>query len=312
MPISLLSRALRIGSRGSRLARAQTARVCDLLQREGIACEPIFITTTGDRILDRPLADIGGKGLFTKELDTALLSGEIDLAVHSMKDVPAPLPPGTRIGAVLPREDARDAFVSLKADSLCALPIGARVGTSSVRRVAQLRRARSDLEIVPLRGNVDTRLAKLDGGAFDAAILAHAGLKRLGLDDRATALLPIADWLPALSQGIIGIQLRDDDDEVANAIAPLTDRATSIAIACERAFQLALDGTCRSPIAGHATFSDGRLAFRGEVLAPDGLDFVSAEFVCDLADKEKEIVDAETAGRNAGLEIGPCASAWLS
>jgi hydroxymethylbilane synthase len=309
MPISFLSRALRIGSRGSRLAHVQTACVCELLQREGIACETIFITTSGDRILDRPLAEIGGKGLFTKELDAALLRGEIDLAVHSMKDVPAPLPPGTRIGAVLPREDARDAFVSLKAASLDALHTCARVGTSSVRRVAQLRRARPDVEIVPLRGNVDTRLAKLEAGAFDAAILAHAGLKRLGLEDRATSLLPIADWLPALSQGIIGIQMRDEDDEVANAIAPLNDRATSIAIACERAFQLALDGTCRSPIAGHATLSDGRLAFHGEVLAPDGSDSVATEIVCDLTDNE--IAEAEAAGQNAGLKIKSRAEAWL-
>jgi hydroxymethylbilane synthase len=301
---------LRIGSRGSRLARAQTESVRALLPREGIACEPIFITTSGDRVLDRPLAEIGGKGLFTKELDAALLRNEIDLAVHSMKDVPAPLPPGTRIGAVLPREDARDAFVSSKANSLGALPIGARVGTSSVRRIAQLLRARSGLEIVPLRGNVDTRLAKLEAGAFDAAILAHAGLKRLGLDNRATSLLPFADWLPALSQGIIGIQIRDDDDEVANAIAPLNDSATAIAIACERGFQLALDGTCRSPIAGHATFSNGRLAFRGEVLAPDGLDFVATEFVCDLG--VDEIAGAEEAGRDAGAQIKPRARAWLS
>jgi hydroxymethylbilane synthase len=310
MPVSFLSRVLRIGSRGSRLAHAQTEIVRDLIKREGIACETIFITTSGDRILDRPLAEIGGKGLFTKELDAALLRGEIDLAVHSMKDVPAPLPPGTRLGAMLSREDARDAFVSSKAASLDALPTGARVGTSSVRRIAQIRRARPDLEIVPLRGNVDTRLAKLDSGAFDAAILAHAGLKRLGLEDRATSLLPISNWLPALSQGIIGIQIRDDDDEVATAVAPLNDGTTAIAIACERAFQLALDGSCRSPIAGNATFSDGHLSFRGEVLAPDGKDFVATEFVCDL--DSNEIAEAEAAGRDAGAKIKPRAKSWLS
>jgi len=310
MPDFNLTRMVRLGSRGSRLARAQTELVRAALERQGIACETHFITTSGDRIQDRPLADIGGKGLFTRELDAALLAGEIDLAVHSMKDVPAPVPAGTRIGAVLAREDARDAFVSSKAMSLDALAEGARIGTSSVRRVAQIRRARPNLEIVPLRGNVDTRLAKLDAGTFDAAILAFAGLKRLGLEHRATSLMPIDDWLPALSQGIIGMQIRDGDEHVSTAIAPLNDQATSIAIACERGFQLALDGTCRSPIAGHATYSDGRLAFRGEVIAPDGFDFVAMEFVCDL--RGGDIAAAEAAGRNAGLEIKPRALGWLA
>jgi hydroxymethylbilane synthase len=310
MSNSNLTRVLRLGSRGSRLARAQTEIVRAQLAREGVSCETVFIATTGDRIQDRPLADIGGKGLFTRELDAALLSGDIDLAVHSMKDVPAPLPAGARMGAVLPREDARDVFVSSQAKSLDALPKGARVGTSSVRRVAQLRRARPDLEIVPLRGNVDTRLAKLERGDFDAAILAFAGLKRLGLTARATSLLPTTDWLPALSQGIIGVQIRDGDQDVSNAVAALNDHATSIAIACERAFQLALDGSCRSPIAGNATFSDGRLAFRGEVLAPDGSDHVATEFVCELGDDE--ITQAEAAGRNAGLSIKPRALGWLA
>jgi hydroxymethylbilane synthase len=304
-----IARVLRIGSRGSRLARAQAESVRDLLGREGIACEMVFITTSGDRVIDKPLAEIGGKGLFTKELDSALLRGEIDLAVHSMKDVPAPLPPGTKIAAVLPREDARDAFVSSQAPSLDLLPRGARIGTSSVRRVAQLRRARPDLEIIPLRGNVDTRLARLDSGAFDALILAYAGLKRLGLQGRATSLLPIESWLPALSQGIIGIQIREGDDDVASAIAPLNDEPSAIAMACERAFQLALDGSCRSPIAGHATFSNGRLAFRGEVLAPDGSDFVATEFVCDL--HGGRLSEAESAGRKAGLEIRARARRWL-
>jgi hydroxymethylbilane synthase len=310
MPDHHVTRVLRLGSRGSRLARAQTEIVCAALEREGIAGETIFITTSGDRVQDRSLAEIGGKGLFTKELEAALLGGEIDLAVHSMKDVPAPLATGTRIGAVLAREDARDAFVSWRAPALDRLDKGAKIGTSSVRRMAQLRRARPDLEIVPLRGNVDTRLAKLDSGAFDAAILAHAGLKRLGLEHRATSLLPIAAWLPALSQGIIGLQIREDDNYVSEAIAPLNDKETAIAIACERAFQLALDGSCRSPIAGHATFAGGRLAFRGEVIAPDGSDSVATEFVCNLIDNE--IAGAETAGRNGGLKIKPRAQAWLA
>ncbi len=310
MPDPHVTRVLRLGSRGSRLARAQTEIVRLQLAGEGVACETIFITTSGDRIQDRSLAEIGGKGLFTKELEAALFAGDIDLAVHSMKDVPAPLPPGTRLGAVLAREDAREAFVSSQAPALAQLAKGAKIGTSSVRRMAQLRRARPDLEIVPLRGNVDTRLAKLDSGAFDAAILAYAGLKRLGLESRATSLFSVADWLPALSQGIIGIQIRDDDRAVANALAPLNDKATSIVIACERAFQLALDGSCRSPIAGHATFADGRLTFRGEVIAPDGSDSVATEFVCNLTGNE--IAGAERAGRDAGLAIKPRAQEWLA
>jgi hydroxymethylbilane synthase len=176
--------------------------------------------------------------------------------------------------------------------------------------MAQLRRARPDLEIIPLRGNVDTRLAKLDSGAFDAAILAYAGLKRLGLEDRATSLLSIAEWLPSLSQGIIGVQMRDDDGDVADALAPLNDMATAVVIACERAFQLALDGSCRSPIAGNATFAYGRLAFRGEVIAPDGSDSVATEFVCNLSGNE--IAGAEMAGRDAGLAIKPRARGWLA
>jgi hydroxymethylbilane synthase len=302
-------RALRIGSRGSKLARIQAETVKALLLRDGIACETIFITTTGDRVLDRPLAEIGGKGLFTKELDAALLRGDIDAAVHSMKDVPAPLPSGLKIGAVLERGDARDAFISLKAPSLDQLDRGAKIGTSAVRRAAQIRRVRPDLEIIPLRGNVDTRLAKLDAGSLDAVLLAYAGLKRLGLEERATALLPCEDWLPALAQGIIGIQIRDHDEATARAITPLNDIATAIAISCERAFQLALDGSCRSPIAGFANYSNGRLVFRGEVLAPDGSDFVATEFSREL--REEKLAEAETAGRNAGLEIRPRATAWL-
>jgi hydroxymethylbilane synthase len=309
MPVLSPTRILRLGSRASKLARAQVECVRVLLEREGISCQPVYISTSGDRILDRPLAEIGGKGLFTKELEVALLGGEIDLAVHSMKDVPAPLPPGTTIGAVLAREDARDAFVATKAPSLDLLPSGTKFGTSSVRRVAQIRRARPDLEILPLRGNVDTRLAKLDGGSLDAIILAYAGLKRIGLQHRATSLMPLANWLPALSQGIIGIQIRDDDEEVAKALTPLNDKATAIAISCERAFQLALDGSCRSPIAGHATFSGGCLSFRGEVLAPDGSDFVATNFVRNLHDNA--IAEAELAGHETGLEIKSRVQAWL-
>jgi hydroxymethylbilane synthase len=195
--------ALRLGSRGSKLALAQAEMVRAALA-SFVDCTVVAIRTTGDRIQDRPLADAGGKGLFTKELEEALLAGQIDLAVHSMKDVPVFLPEGLAIGAVLPREDPRDAFISPVAATLAELSAGARVGTSSVRRAAQIARARPDLEIVSLRGNVDTRLARLDSGRMDAIVLAVAGLKRLGLDARATSILSADTWLPALAQGAVG------------------------------------------------------------------------------------------------------------
>src|ERR1700685_3079863 len=201
------SAKLRIGTRGSKLARVQTEMVQALLSRAGVDCDVILLKTSGDRIQDRSLADSGGKGLFTKELEDALLDGRIDRAVHSMKDVPAIFPEGLGIGALLPREDPRDAFLSHRAKSLMELPKGARIGTSSVRRQAQVTRARPDLEVVLLRGNVDTRLAKLDAGAFDAILLAYAGLKRLGLGARVTSLLSPGDWLPALAQGAVGIEI---------------------------------------------------------------------------------------------------------
>jgi hydroxymethylbilane synthase len=276
----------------------------------GVMCELVVLKTSGDRIQDRPLADIGGKGLFTKELDEALSRNEIDMAVHSMKDVPAVLPSGITITAVLPREDVRDAFLSHSAESLAELPCGARIGTSSVRRAAQIARARSDLEIVLLRGNVDTRLAKLDSGAFDAILLAYAGLKRLDLHERVTSLLPVNVWLPALSQGAIGIETRDGDEAVARAIVRLNDPTTAIALACERAFQLALDGSCRTPIAGLATVADGLLSFRGEVLAPDGRDFAATEFERELT--ADPVAESAAAGHAAGMALKPRAKKWIA
>ena len=281
-----------------------------ILATAGIACELIILKTSGDRIQDRPLADIGGKGLFTKELDEALLHGEIDLAVHSMKDVPAVLPSGLAIAALLPREDVRDAFLSCTAASLDELPRGARIGTGSVRRTAQIARARPDLEIVPLRGNVDTRLAKLHPGAFDAVLLAYAGLKRLGLQDHVTSLLPTDIWLPALSQGAIGIEIRETDVTVSLAVAALNDEATEMALACERSFQLALDGSCRAPIAGFATVMKGVLAFRGEVLAPDGSDFADTKFEHRLG--ADPVAESAAAGRAAGVALKPRVHRWIS
>jgi len=311
MPQTSSPRILRLGTRGSRLARAQSEIVrADLRRVTGFECELIVVKTSGDRIQDRPLADAGGKGLFTKELEEALFAGEIDLAVHSMKDVPVALPPGLFIGAILPREDARDAFLSHCANSIDELPNGACVGTSSVRRTAQLLRARPDVKPALLRGNVDTRLAKLDTKAFDAIILAQAGLKRLGLESRATSLLSTDTWLPALAQGAVGIEIREDDNTVARAISQLNDPVTSIALACERAFQSALDGSCRTPIAGLATVANETLEFRGEVLAPDGSGFAATQFALKLgAEPEREAAEA---ARAAGLALKPRALAWLA
>ena len=281
-----------------------------LLAAKNCPCEIVVVKTSGDRIQDRSLADIGGKGLFTKELEQALLAKEIDLAVHSMKDVPVALPDGLAIGAILPREDPRDAFISNSATTLDDLPKRARIGTSSVRRQAQIARARPDLEILLLRGNVDTRLAKLDAGNYDAIVLAFAGLKRLGLASRATALLPLTDWLPALAQGAVGIEHRADDAETAAAVGALNDAFSETALACERAFQAALDGSCRTPIAGLAAYTGEHLVFRGEVLAPDGSDFVETGF--EITVKDDAVNKAAEAGRDAGLALKPRAAAWLA
>lgn len=269
--------------------------------------EIVVVKTSGDRIQDRTLADAGGKGLFTKELEEALFENHIDLAVHSMKDVPAVLPKGLMIGALLPREDPRDALIAPHARTLAELPANARVGTSSVRRKAQLARARNDIESLLLRGNVDTRLAKLDSGAFDAIILAVAGLKRLGLGERANAPLSPEDWLPSPAQGAIGLEIRADDSRTRDAIATLDDERTAIALACERAFLASLDGSCRTPIAGLATIANGMLQFHGEVLAPDGSDFVETSFETACSNRE----DATLLGHEAGLSIRARALRWL-
>ena len=223
-------------------------------------CELVIIKTTGDRITDRPLIEAGGKGLFTKELEEALFAGDIDLAVHSMKDMPAILPQGLAISAILEREDPRDAFVSLKYASLDALPAGAVIGTSSPRRQAQVLRARPDLRVVGFRGNVETRLRKLEEGVADATFLACAGLNRLGLSQHITAAMPTDVMLPAVAQGAIGIEIRADDDATAQLIAPLNDAATALCVTAERAYLAQLEGSCRTPIAGYAELNGGSLA----------------------------------------------------
>ena len=305
------SKILRLGTRGSRLALVQAEMVkAALRQRAGRDCEIVVLKTSGDKILDRPLADAGGKGLFTKELEDALLRDQIDLAVHSMKDVPTALPPGLAIAVLLPREDPRDVFISKKARVLKELPQGARVGTSSVRRQALVARARPDVEPTLLRGNVDTRLTRLEAGDYDAIVLALAGLRRLGLANCATTVLEPAGWLPALAQGAVGVEIRANDADTREALSPLNDRATEIALACERAFQAALDGSCRTPIGGLATLSESKLSFHGEVLAPDGRNFADTQF--DLVLGADPVGEAASAGRDAGLKLKPRVAPWLT
>lgn len=301
---------LRIGTRGSRLALAQANMVAAALQALGTATEIVLIKTTGDRILDRPLADAGGKGLFTKELEEALLAKTVDIAVHSMKDVPVLFPEGLGLSAILKREAVEDVFISHRAPNLLSLPLGARVGTSSVRRAAQLRRARADIQPVLLRGNVDTRLKKLDDGEMDAIILALAGLKRLGLADRVVEVLPTTAWLPSLAQGAVGIEIREDDDRAREAITPLNHAQTAAELTCERAFQAILDGSCRTPIAGLARMSGTGMCFRGEVLAPDGSDYAAGAFSLEfgLCGNDSIIRSA----RECGAALKPQAAAWLA
>jgi hydroxymethylbilane synthase len=265
---------IRIGTRGSPLALAQAGEVRERLKlAHGLAdldLEIQVIKTSGDRAQDRPLSEVGGKGLFTKEIEEALLAGKIDIAVHSTKDMRTVLPAGLTIGAVLPREDVRDAFISIKYPSLASLPSGATVGTSSLRRQAQVKRLRPDLRTLGLRGNVETRLKKLEDGVVDATILASAGLNRLGKGDRITALMPVEDMLPAIGQGAIAVEVRDADAATALRLAPLNDEASALCVGAERAFLAHLDGSCRTPIAGLAELRDGMLHFRGMILSPDG------------------------------------------
>jgi hydroxymethylbilane synthase len=291
---------LRIGTRGSPLALVQARAVrARLAAAHGIDAERIaleIIRTTGDMVRDRPLAELGGKGLFTKEIEEALAAGAIDLAVHSAKDMPTVLPAGLAIAAVLEREDARDVFISRKAATLRELAPGAVVGTASLRRQALVLRLRADLAVVPMRGNVETRLRKLEAGEVDATLLALAGLKRLGLADAATAVLSIEEFLPAVGQGVIAIEGRANDVKTRALLAAVDHAETATALVAERAFLALLDGSCRTPIAGHATITHGRLAFRGLIAKPDG----SAAF--ETA-REGAAADAAALGADAGREL---------
>jgi len=263
---------LRIATRRSKLALWQAEHVMDQLRRAhpGLVVEIVPMTTQGDRVLDRALADVGGKGLFVKELELALQEQRADIAVHSMKDVPSELPAGFAIGAVLPRANPHDALVSRRHARFADLPRGARVGTSSPRRQSQLRHARPDLHVELLRGNVDTRLRRLDEGELDAILLACAGLERLGLAHRVTEQLGFDVSLPAVGQGVIGIECRAGDGNVRSAVAVLHHAKSATELFAERAFAAALDGSCHSPIAAHATLQADRLTLHGYVGAPDG------------------------------------------
>jgi hydroxymethylbilane synthase len=270
----MASPLFRIGARGSKLSLAQTgqtrARLAAKLGLDESAFEIVPIVTSGDRIQDRTLIEAGGKGLFTKELDEALFDGRIDLAVHSLKDLPTRLPDGIVLACVPEREDPRDAFVSLKAKTLAELPAGAVVGTASLRRQAQVLFARRDLRVAVLRGNVDTRLAKLEAGDAEATFLALAGLKRIGLESRAASLVDPEDAPPAACQGAIAITARANDTRMVDALDKCIDRNAWLEIAAEREFLDVLDGSCRTAIGALARVDGNRLRFIGEVLAPDG------------------------------------------
>ncbi len=272
---------LKIGTRGSPLALAQAYetrnRLSAAFDLPEEAFEIVVIKTTGDRIIDRPLKEIGGKGLFTREIEQAMLIGEIDIAVHSMKDMPVLQPEGLLLDTYLPREDVRDAFVSPSVKNLADLPAGAKVGTSSLRRKAQVLVAYPQLEVVEFRGNVQTRLKKLDDGVAACTFLAMAGLNRLGRSEVAQCAIEPEVMLPAVAQGAIGIERRADDSRAADMLAAIHHTETGERLAAERAFLAALDGSCETPIAGLADLSGGNLRLRGEILRPDGSESLSDE-----------------------------------
>jgi len=291
---------LRIGTRGSALALAQAhetrARLMAAHNLPEEAFEIVVISTSGDRILDRPLAEAGGKGLFTKEIEEALLDNRIDIAVHSSKDMPTQLPDGLELSAFLEREDVRDGFIGRDSPTLEELPHGAVVGSSSLRRQALIRRLRPDIEVVMFRGNVQTRLRKLDEGQVAGTLLANAGLRRLGLSDIITELLPVEKFPPAPGQGAIGIESRIGDERVKALLAPISHAATGAALSCERAFLASLDGSCRTPLAGYAQVEGDRIDFRGMILTPDGGQ------VYEIG-AEGSVAEAAALGADAGARI---------
>ncbi len=300
MQTSAAVRPLKIGTRGSALALYQARETCSRLSKAyGLpeeAFEIVVISTSGDRIQDRPLSEVGGKGLFTKEIEDALLSGAIDVAVHSSKDMPTILPDGLILAAFLEREDPRDAFIGRTVKNLFDLPHGATVGSSSLRRQAQIRRIRPDLNIVMFRGNVPTRLKKVADGLVDGTILALAGLKRLGLDGAVTEILPVDSFLPAPGQGAICIECREDDPGAQAMLAAIGHAGTTAALICERAFLRILDGDCRTPLAGHARVENGLMQFSGQILTPDGL-------ISHVIEDQGLAIDADRIGQRAAQAI---------
>lgn len=307
------AKPLNIGTRGSPLALAQAhetrARLAEAFELPLEAFSIVVIKTTGDKVLDRPLKEIGGKGLFTKEIEEDMLSGAIDIAVHSMKDMPVEQPEGLILDCYLPREDVRDAFVSLSHNSLADLPAGAKLGSSSLRRRAQLMLRRPDLEVVEFRGNVQTRMKKLGDGVADATFLAMAGLRRLGMEEVARSAIAVEDVLPAVAQGAIGIERRMDDSRAAMMLEAIHHTETGQRLAAERAFLRGLDGSCETPIAGLAELDGGTLRLRGEVLRPDGSEVLRDDQSCAIEDGEK--LGAEMAMR-LREKAGPDFFDWIA
>ncbi len=291
---------LKIGTRGSPLALAQAyetrARLSKAFDLPEEAFEIVVIQTTGDRVLDRPLKEIGGKGLFTREIEEDMLSGKVDIAVHSMKDMPVLQPEGLLLDTYLPREDVRDAFVSPHHSGLADLPEGAVVGCSSLRRRAQLANRRPDVQLVEFRGNVQTRMKKLNDGVAVATFLAMAGLNRLGMNEVPKTAISEDDMLPAVAQGAIGIERRANDSRAAAMLEAIHDIPTGQRLAVERSYLAALDGSCETPIAGLAVLNGGTVDFRGEILRPDGSEI---------------IVDAESGAIEDGAEIGRAVAARM-
>lgn len=291
---------LKIGTRASPLAMAQAHETRDrLMAAHGLGAESFEIvplTTTGDTIQDRPLSEAGGKGLFTRELEDALYDGRIDIAVHSSKDMPTELPPGLVLPVFLPREDVRDSFISLSAPSIMDLPQGVKFGSSSLRRQALIRRMRPDIDVVMFRGNVQSRLRKLEEGIVSGTMLALAGLRRLKMEHIATDIMPVDSFPPAPGQGAISIEHRENDAEIARMLAPIHDEATGQALACERAFLAALDGSCRTPIGGHAVIENGMLSFKGLIITPDGT-------IWHEIGAEGRVEDAAAIGAKAGADV---------
>lgn len=300
--------SLKLGTRGSMLAMAQANWVKERLEARWprLVIELVPMRTRGDKILDTPLYQMGGKGLFLKEIEEALLRKEIDLAVHSIKDVPADLPPGLHLAAIPEREDPRDVLVSRRGLRLDELPIGARVGTSSLRRQAQLLAIRPDLEVRPLRGNVDTRLRKLKEAPLDAVILAAAGLRRLGLVDRVTQFLEPEVMIPAIGQGALGLECRVEDPEINRLVRALNHRPSSCAVKAERAFLRRLEGGCQVPVAAHASLHDGNFILRAMVASPDGKRVVRGQRIStpSMAEATGQALAEELLDRGASEILG--------